>query len=109
MYYQKHLFLCVNQRPEGKACCANHDAAGACSYAKMQVKQLGLAGPGKIRVSNSGCMGRCEEGPVAVVYPEGHWYTYKDLADIDEIIEQDLINGKKVERLALPNQDKDNS
>jgi (2Fe-2S) ferredoxin len=38
---------------------------------------------------------------VAVVYPEGTWYSYVDKADIDEIVESHLKNGQVVERLVL--------
>ena len=41
-------------------------------------------------------------GPVAVVYPEGVWYSYVDTQDIDEIIDSHLKNGQVVERLRTP-------
>jgi (2Fe-2S) ferredoxin len=47
-------------------------------------------------------MDRCAGGPVAVVYPEGVWYTYVDQADIDEIVESHLQNGQVVTRLVTP-------
>jgi (2Fe-2S) ferredoxin len=37
-----------------------------------------------------------------VVYPEAVWYTFVDNADIDEIVDSHLKNGKVVERLVLP-------
>jgi len=52
-------------------------------------------------VNTSGCLDRCEEGPVCVVYPEGTWYTYIDEQDIDEIIENHLVGGEVVKRLLL--------
>lgn len=70
-------------------------------YAKRRVKELGLSGPGKMRVNQAGCLDRCEEGPVCVVYPEGVWYTYVDETDIDEIIDSHLVNGKPVDRLKI--------
>jgi len=70
-------------------------------YAKKRVAELGLAGAGSIRVNSSGCLDRCEEGPVCVVYPEGVWYTYVDETDVDEIIESHLVGGKPVERLKI--------
>ena len=70
-------------------------------YAKRRVKELGLAGAGQLRVNQAGCLDRCEEGPVCVVYPEGVWYTYVDEEDIDEIIESHLVNGKPVKRLQI--------
>ena len=66
------------------------------------VKQAGLAGPGQVRVNKAGCLDRCAAGPVAVVYPEGVWYSYVDAADIDEIVESHLKNGRVVERLRTP-------
>ena len=47
-------------------------------------RELGLSGAGHVRVNSAGCLGRCQAAPVAVVYPEGVWYRYADLADIDE-------------------------
>ena len=47
-------------------------------------------------------MDRCQGGPIAVVYPEGVWYTYVDESDIDEIVESHLRDGKVVERLLTP-------
>ena len=41
-------------------------------------------------------------GPVAVVYPEGVWYTFVDKSDIDEIVDRHLAKGEVVERLVLP-------
>jgi (2Fe-2S) ferredoxin len=100
-YYRHHIFFCQNQRENGEACCANHDAAGALDHCKALVKAAGLAGPGGVRVNRAGCMDRCAGGPVAVVYPEAVWYTYVDRTDIDEIVEQHLLQGRVVQRLLL--------
>ena len=100
-YYQYHVFFCCNQREPGRACCNNHGAQAIRDYAKQRVKELGMAGPGHVRVNQAGCMDRCEEGPVLVVYPEGVWYTYVDRADVDEIIEEHLGKGRLVERLRI--------
>ena len=60
-----------------------------------------MSGPGKVRVNKAGCLDRCAQGPVAVVYPQGVWYTYVDQDDIDEIVDSHLINGQVVERLLV--------
>jgi (2Fe-2S) ferredoxin len=101
VYYRYHVFFCTNKRDDGSACCANHDAQALRDYAKSRVKSLGLAGSGRVRINNAGCLDRCEEGPVVVVYPEGVWYTYVDKQDIDEIIQKHLINGEIVDRLRI--------
>ncbi|MEO7853369.1 MAG: (2Fe-2S) ferredoxin domain-containing protein [Rubrivivax sp.] len=100
-YYQRHIFFCLNQRDGGKECCAQHDPQAAIDRCKSRVKGLGLAGPGGVRVNKAGCLDRCAGGPVAVVYPEAVWYTYVDLADIDEIVDSHLKQGQVVERLQL--------
>ena len=70
-------------------------------YAKDKIRALNLSGKGKIRANSAGCMDRCDEGPVLVVYPDGVWYTYVDKHDIDEIIEEHLLNGRIVTRLKI--------
>ena len=100
-YYGRHIFFCLNERKNGEPCCAQHRAQEAFDRCKSQVKALGLAGPGKVRVNKAGCMDRCAAGPVAVVYPEAVWYTYVDKDDVEEIIQEHLINGRVVERLKL--------
>jgi (2Fe-2S) ferredoxin len=101
-YYQRHIFFCLNQRSGDEASCADHDAQSAFDHCKARVKAAGLAGPGAVRVNKAGCLDRCAGGPVAVVYPEGTWYTYVDHDDIDEIVESHLTQGRVVERLLLP-------
>lgn len=100
-YFSRHVFFCLNDRKEGKASCAHRNAEAMQAYAKQRIKQKGLNGPGAIRINKAGCLDRCEFGPVLVVYPEGTWYTYLDAADIDEIVDEHLVNGRVVERLLL--------
>lgn len=101
-YYDKHVFFCTNQRDDGGDCCGNHGAQAARDYVKARIKALGLSTrQNRIRINSAGCMDRCDEGPVIVVYPEGVWYTYVDEKDLDEIIESHLKNGQVVERLKI--------
>ena len=100
-YYKHHIFFCLNQRDKGEACCAQHEPQAALDHCKSRVKREGLAGPGGVRVNKAGCLDRCAGGPVAVVYPEAVWYTYVDMADIDEIVDSHLKHGRVVERLQL--------
>ena len=100
-FFQHHVFFCINERNDGRACCADRNAQALQEYAKKHLKILDMNGPGKIRINKAGCLDRCEEGPVLVVYPEGIWYTYIDEEDIDEIVDSHLIAGKPVERLKI--------
>ncbi|MFI4940433.1 MAG: (2Fe-2S) ferredoxin domain-containing protein [Burkholderiales bacterium] len=101
LYYRQHVFFCMNEREDGQPCCAARGAKAAQEHAKQRIKQLDLNGQGKIRINKAGCLDRCDEGPVMVVYPQGVWYTYIDNSDIDEIIDVHLIGGKIVERLKI--------
>jgi len=100
-HYHYHVFFCINQREGNAACCNNVGAQEMRDYAKKRIKDLKLSGKGKIRINNAGCLDRCDEGPVIVVYPEEVWYTYVDKEDIDEIIDEHLVNGRIVERLRI--------
>jgi (2Fe-2S) ferredoxin len=100
-YYQQHIFFCLNERSNGEAACAQHNAQAAFDHCKQRVKALGLNGPGGVRVNKAGCLDRCAGGPVAVVYPQGVWYSYVDQRDVDEIVERHLQQGEVVERLRL--------
>ena len=100
-YYEKHVFLCTNLREDGRASCEDHQASELRSYLKAKVKEAGLAGPKGIRVNNAGCLDRCALGPVMVVYPNETWYRYKSKDDLDEIFENHLKDGVKVQHLRI--------
>ena len=101
-FYNQHVFFCINQRNDGSACCNDHNAQQARDYVKARVKELGISNrQNSIRINNAGCMDRCEEGPVMVIYPESIWYTYVDNSDLDEIITEHLQHGRVVERLKI--------
>lgn len=101
-YYAHHVFFCTNQREDSEACCNNLGAQKMRDYVKNKVKSLGLSTEeNRIRINSAGCLDRCNEGPVLVVYPEEVWYTYVDEKDLDEIIEQHLKHGRVVERLKI--------
>ena len=100
-HYKHHVFFCCNQRDGPRPCCFNRGATEMRDYAKSRIKALGLAGPDNIRINMAGCLDRCEEGPVIVVYPDETWYTYVDREDIDEIIDEHLVHGRTVARLKI--------
>lgn len=105
-FYKAHVFCCNNERPAGHArgCCREKGADALRNHMRVRVKDAGLEG---VRVNVAGCMDRCEQGPVFVVYPEGVWYSAKTQADIDAIVDEHLKGGRIVERLRLPDtQDK---
>lgn len=100
-FYQHHVFFCTNQREKGETCCNNRGAQEVRAYAKDRIKALGLNGAGKVRINSAGCLDRCDDGPVLVIYPDQTWYTYVDKEDIDEIIDEHIMHGRIVERLKI--------
>jgi (2Fe-2S) ferredoxin len=100
LYYSRHVFCCTNERSAGhpRGCCKHRGGERLRNYLKERAKQLGLEG---VRVNAAGCLDRCELGPTLVIYPEGVWYTAANKADIDEILQVHLIEGRRVQRLLL--------
>lgn len=99
-FYRVHVFCCTNQRPPGHkdGCCADKGSEGLRNYMKKRSKEMGLLG---VRVNGAGCLGRCSEGPVVAVYPEGVWYSPKSEADCDEILTLHLQRGEVAKRLRI--------
>ena len=52
-----------------------------------------------VRVDFTGCHGFCQQGPIAVVEPEGIFYTHVSVGDVPEIVQSHLRDGQPVERL----------
>lgn len=100
-YFQFHVFCCTNRRDaeNPRGCCASKGSEQLRDYMKLKAKELGIP---SARINNSGCLDRCEYGPTVVIYPEGTWYSCKTKADVDEVLQQHLLNGRPVERLMLP-------
>ncbi len=101
MIYDKHIFICINQRAKGaerKSCGEAHGMEIVDAF-KKKLKERNLTI--KVRAQKAGCLDICDFGQTIVVYPEGIFYVGVELNDIDEIIEQHIINNVPVERLIL--------
>ena len=86
--YLKHLYVCLNRREAGKACCAASEAEAIHQKLKAYIQANGLKG--KVRVSASGCMDLCAQGPNVMVYPDYRWYSHVTLQEVDRLIEEEL-------------------
>jgi (2Fe-2S) ferredoxin len=100
-YFEAHVFCCTNRRPDGhkRGSCAARGSEKLRDYMKARSKELGLEP--RIRINAAGCLDRCELGPTLVIYPEGVWYTYHSPADVDEILQTHVVEGRPVDRLML--------
>lgn len=97
--FERHIFVCVNARPDGgKPSCGPRGGAALCAALEQAVAaRPGLWG--KIAVTGSACLGPCWDGPNAVVYPDGVWYAGLTVEDVGDLADYHLAAGEVVERL----------
>ncbi|MBC8311471.1 MAG: (2Fe-2S) ferredoxin domain-containing protein [Candidatus Marinimicrobia bacterium] len=102
MAFEKHIFICINQRPpeSPKGCCGNEGMAIRVAFAQELAKR-GLKN--KVRANKSGCLDVCSFGPSVVIYPAGIWYKKVTPEDVPEIVETSIIGDDIVARLQLSN------
>ncbi len=96
---QHQVFVCGRFRAGGepKGVCHKKDSAGLVQYLEAEVSDRGLDG---VTVSAAGCLKMCEQGPVMVVYPAGHWYAAVDEDKIDRVLDA-LEDGEPATELLI--------
>lgn len=100
--FEKHIFICVNQRPasDPRGSCDPSGTAELPRLFKVSLVKHGVKS--LVRANKCGCLDQCSLGPTVVVYPEAVWYGHVTPADVDEIVESHIVAGKPVERLVIP-------
>src|SRR5256885_17244373 len=100
----RHVFVCT-----GKSCSAR-DSAEVLSAFERELKARGILfgkeakgkNPnGSVVLTECASVGFCAIGAAVMIYPDGVWYAQWRAPDVAEIIEEHLLNGRVVERLAL--------
>ena len=89
--YRAHVLCC------GGTGCTSSGSAQIIERFEEKIKEAGLEK--EVKVIRTGCFGLCEAGPVVIVYPEGTFYSRIKVEDVDEIVTEHLLKGRKVQHL----------
>ncbi len=99
-----HVFVCT-----GKSCSAVDSAAVKAAFeAELKLRGLqfgtekkGRNPNGSVVLTECGSVGFCAIGAAVMIYPDGVWYAQVRESDVSEIVEEHIVNGRVVDRLAL--------
>jgi (2Fe-2S) ferredoxin len=96
-----HIFVCTSCRINGtqQGFCYQKKSVDLVARFMEEIDERELTG--ECMVTNTGCFGICDKGPIAVVYPEGVWYGNLDSIAVSRICEEHLEGGKPVKEYRL--------
>lgn len=115
---QRHMLLCADQT--NPKCAPRESTNELWRHLKARLKEADVttpppkwqgdmgsdpdpieSGDGLVLRSKVDCLRICEQGAIAVVYPEGTWYAGLDIDKLDKVIDEHLIGGTPVDELSF--------
>ena len=87
---EKHVAVCTNQT------CAADGSPAVLERLRQEARDSGAC---EARITRSSCLGRCGDGPMVAVYPDGVWYGGVDAADAERIVSSHLDRDRIVSAL----------
>lgn len=96
-----HIFICTSSRPTGqqKGFCHTKEGVDLMIRFMEEIEDRELGN--EIYITNTGCFGICEKGPIVGVYPDNVWYGSVTPDDVTEILDEHIEGGTGVDRLVL--------
>ncbi|MDI9448343.1 MAG: NADH-quinone oxidoreductase subunit NuoF [Bacillota bacterium] len=86
-----HIMMC------GGAGCISSKCTDIVEAMKECLAKNGIAD--QVQIILTGCMGPCDMGPVAIVYPDATFYRRLKVKDAEAIVEEHILKGNPVQRL----------
>lgn len=82
--HRKLVLVCVNQRDDGRECCADKGSAELYEKLKAAIKSVYP----DVRVSRTYCLGNCQSGATVAIMPDNVYFGEVTEKDIEVIVKQ---------------------
>lgn len=102
---EKMILVCNNQRPPGhpRGCCMEKSSRDITMELSEALDDRNLFG--KVSLASTGCLGPCALGPLVIVQPDNTWYKEVTKENLQLIIDEHIVGGNVVEKLAMTDAD----
>ncbi|HBG47089.1 MAG TPA: ferredoxin [Deltaproteobacteria bacterium] len=102
---EKFLYVCVHERPQGhpRGSCGQKGSREVVMALATECDKQGAFG--RASLVQTACMGLCNEGPMAAVFPDNVFYRDLTPADAPTLVKEHLLEGKALSKKVIPDRD----